>query len=137
MASPVRSTIREVPPSLATVAGIFVGSTSGTTVQRLLLNADGTGDFVNVAFNSSSNKVSRYNVRVRSFTNWKIALDLVSASGARPIRATGELRFFDASLRLPAMEGYRARSIRLFREQTLMSMMETAREAMASAPHQQ
>jgi hypothetical protein len=127
--SPLMSTVREVPPPLSELAGAYVGSVSGATLQRLVLNPDGSGHFVDVWFDSGGHRALSYAVAVRDYKNWRIRMQLTPLkSGDRPLRVEGEASFFEMSLQLSATEKYRKRSVRLYRETTFMSMLETARQ---------
>lgn len=127
IAFPAWPGVTELPPSIADVAGAYVGSVGGTTLQRLVVNSDGTGLFADVWFASDGEHVTYYQIKVDSYRNWKIVMELSPVeAGDQTMRASGEASYFEMKLRLSRSERYRPRSVFLVREQTFRSMLDFA-----------
>lgn len=127
IAFPAWPGVTEVPPSLADIAGAYVGSVGGTTLQRLVVNSDGAGLFADVWFDLAGEHVTYYRVQVHSYRNWKITMTLSPVeAGDQTMGASGEASYFEMELRLSRSERYRPRSVVLVREQTFRSMLDFA-----------
>lgn len=127
------STVVMVPPPLSQLAGVYVGSVSGVSLQRLVLNADGSGTFDDVLYDARGNQLTRYHVKVRSRSGWGIDIELTPAeAGLKPLRLRGEADFFLMKLSISASERHRKRKLRLFREGTFQDLLDFARNYSAS-----
>jgi hypothetical protein len=127
------STVRMVPPPLSQLAGAYVGSASGVSLQRLVLNADGSGTFDDVVYDARGNQLTRYHVKVRSRSVWRIDFELTPVeAGLKSLRLRGEADFFLMTLSISASERHRKHKLMLFREGTFQELLDFARNYSAS-----
>lgn len=122
------SAVREVPPPVSQLAGSYVGSVAGVSLQRLVLNADGSGIFDDVWFDAAGRYLTRYRVNVQSRSEWRIAMVLTPVEpGRKPLRLSGEADYSSMKLNISASERYRKRKLRLFRERTFQELLDFSR----------
>lgn len=123
------ATVVIIPPPLSQLAGTYVGSVGGTTLQRLVLDEEGQGYLVDVWWDAKGNHSEIYKVRLRQRTGFRVELTLepVAAKQLRQPVARGDADSFLIRLKFPETDRYRSRSITLFHEHTWQSMLDYAR----------